>query len=156
MVVDKESMVITPFESLIASFAKETGLPLEVDARESCSLETEGLVVTLQYRRERGDVAIFAPVSEPGADLPPETLRAALELACNGEGTRGNFLGLFGDALILSAFVPFEGLTAATLGDRMLSFADAALAVRAALAAPAAEQAATGVSSSDTLGLLHV
>ena len=147
---------MTPFESLIGEFSKETGLPLEVDAGESCSLETDGLVVTLQYRRERGDVAIFAPVSEPGADLPSETFRTALTLACNGEGTRGNFLGLFGDALILSAFVPFEGLTAATLGDRVLAFADAALAVRAALAAPAAEQAAGGASSAETFDLLHV
>ena len=147
---------MTPFESLIGEFSKETGLPLEADAGESCSLETDGLVVTLQYRRERGDVAIFAPVSEPGADLPSETFRTALMLACNGEGTRGNFLGLFGDALILSAFVPFEGLTAATLGDRVLAFADAALAVRAALAAPAAEQAAGGASSAETFDLLHV
>ena len=147
---------MTPFESLIGEFSKETGLPLEADAGESCSLETDGLVVTLQYRRERGDVAIFAPVSEPGADLPSETFRTALTLACNGEGTRGNFLGLFGDALILSAFVPFEGLTAATLGDRVLAFADAALAVRDALAAPAAEQAAGGASSAETFDLLHV
>ena len=147
---------MTPFESLIGEFSKETGLSLKADAGESCSLETDGLVVTLQYRRERGDVAIFAPVSEPGADLPAETFRTALTLACNGEGTRGNFLGLFGDALILSAFVPFEGLTAATLGDRVLAFADAALAVRAALAAPAAEQAAGGASSAETFDLLHV
>ena len=138
---------MTPFESLIGEFSKETGLPLEADAGESCSLETDGLVVTLQYRRERGDVALFAPVSEPGADLPSETFRTALTLACNGEGTRGNFLGLFGDALILSAFVPFEGLTAATLGDRVLAFADAALAVRAALAAPAAPEPAPAPAS---------
>lgn len=147
---------MTPFESLIGEFSKETGLSLKADAGESCSLETDGLVVTLQYRRERGDVAIFAPVSEPDADLPPETLRTALTLACNGKGTRGNFLGLFDDTLLLSAFVPFEGLTAATLGDRVLAFADAALAVRVALAAPAAEQAAGGASSAETFDLLHV
>ena len=56
---------MTPFESLIAEFAKNTGLPLEADAQESCSLETEDLVITLQYRRERDDVVLFAPVSEP-------------------------------------------------------------------------------------------
>ena len=134
---------MTPFESLISAFAKETGLPLEVDARESCSLETDGLVVTLQYRRERGDVTIFAPVSEPDADLPPETLRTALTLACNGKGTRGNYLGLFAGTLLLSGFMPFDGLTADVLGDRVLAFADAALAVRAALAAPAAPEPAS-------------
>ncbi len=139
---------MTPFESLIGEFSKETGLSLKADAGESCSLETDGLVVTLQYRRERGDVAIFAPVSEPDADLPPETLRTALTLACNGKGTRGNFLGLFDDTLLLSAFVPFEGLTAAALGDRVLAFADAALAVRTALAAPTAELASAPVLGS--------
>ena len=92
---------MTPFESLIAEFAKNTGLPLEADAQESCSLETEDLVITLQYRRERDDVVLFAPVSEPGEELPPETLRAALELACNGKGTRGNYLGLFAGTLLL-------------------------------------------------------
>ena len=129
---------MTPFESLIAEFAKNTGLPLEADAQESCSLETEDLVITLQYRRERDDVVLFAPVSEPGEELPPETLRAALELACNGKGTRGNYLGLFAGTLLLSRFISFDGLTADALGDRVLAFSDAALAVRAALAEPAA------------------
>ena len=128
---------MTPFESLIAEFAKKTGLPLKVDGLESCSLETEGLVITLQYRRERDDVALFAPVSEPGEELPPETFRAALELACNGKGTRGNYLGLFAGTFLLSSFIPFDGLTADALGDRVLAFSAAALAVRAALAEPA-------------------
>ena len=134
---------MTPFESLIGGFSKETGLPLEVDGLESCSLETEGLVITLQYRRERDDVALFAPVSEPGEELPPETLRAALELACNGKSTRGNYLGLFAGTLLLSGFMPFDGLPADALGYRVLAFADAALAVRAALAAPAAPEPAS-------------
>ena len=133
---------MTPFESLIAEFAKNTGLPLEADAQESCSLETENLVITLQYRRERDDVVLFAPVSEPGEELPPETLRAALELACNGKGTRGNYLGLFAGTLLLSRFMSFDGLTADALGESVLAFADAALAVRAALAEPAAAPAA--------------
>ena len=133
---------MTPFESLIAEFAKKTGLPLKVDGLESCSLETEGLVITLQYRRERDDVALFAPVSEPGEELPPETFRAALELACNGKGTRGNYLGLFAGTFLLSRFIPFDGLTADALGDRVLAFSAAALAVRAALAAPAAQEPA--------------
>ena len=142
---------MTPFESLIAEFAKKTGLPLEVDVLESCSLETEGLVITLQYCRERDDVALFAPVTEPGEDLPPEKLRSALALACHGEGTRGNYLGLFEGTLLLSGFVPFDGLAADVLGERVLAFADAALAVRAALSAPAAAPAsAPGPTSSET------
>ena len=128
---------MTPFESLIAEFAKNTGLPLEADAQESCSLETEDLVITLQYRRERDDVVLFAPVSEPGEELPPETLRAALELACNGKGTRGNYLGLFAGTLLLSRFMPFDGLTADALGESVLAFADAALVEPAAEHVPA-------------------
>lgn len=141
---------MTPFESLIAEFAKNTGLPLEADAQESCSLETEDLVITLQYRRERDDVVLFAPVSEPGEELPPETLRAALELACNGKGTRGNYLGLFAGTLLLSRFIPFDGLTADALGDRELAFSDAALAVRAALVEPTA--APSSASGPDSFG----
>lgn len=138
---------MTQFETLIAELAKGTGLALEVDARESCALETEGLVVTMQYRREHDDVAFFAPVTEPGAPLTSETMRAALELACNGEGTRGNFLGLFEDALLMSAFVPLQGLDADALGARVLSFADSALAVRDSLAASGASDAAWKTSA---------
>lgn len=32
---------MTTFESLIAELAAATGLPLQIDARESCSLETD-------------------------------------------------------------------------------------------------------------------
>ena len=87
-------------------------------------------------------MVLFAPVSEPGEELPPETLRAALELACNGKGTRGNYLGLFAGTLLLSRFMPFDGLTADALGDRVLAFSAAALAVRDALTAPAAPEPA--------------
>jgi len=128
---------MSPFESLIHDFAASTGLPLEIDAQDACTLETDGLFVTIQYRRDRDDVALFSSVSDPGAALPPETLRTALGLACNGAGTRGNFLGLFDGALLLSTFLPMEGLTAESLAPRILAFADAAVAVREALAAPA-------------------
>ena len=60
-------------------------------------------------------------------------MHKALELACHGKGTHGNFLGLFDDSLVLSRFVPFEGLTAEKLGNFILAFADAAIAVASAL-----------------------
>jgi len=137
---------MTPFSSLIQSLAAATNLPLETDAQDSCTLETDGLLITLQYRREHDDVALFAPVTDPGAELSPETFRTALALSCHGEGTKGNFLGLFHNALVLSTFAPLEGLTAETLGARILAFADAAISVRDALdaPAPAAEPAASG------------
>ncbi len=130
---------MTPFSTLISSLAASTNLPLEIDAQDACTLETDGLFVTLQYRRERDDVVLFAPVTEAGDELSPETLRTALTLACHGEGTKGNFLGLFDGTLILSTFAPLEGLTPESLGAKVLAFADAALDVRDALAAPAHE-----------------
>jgi len=39
---------MTQFEALVSELAAATGLPLEIDARDACSLETDGLVVTLQ------------------------------------------------------------------------------------------------------------
>jgi hypothetical protein len=132
---------MTPFESLVSQLAAATGLPLEVDARDSCSLETDGLVITLQYRRGRDDLVIFAPVTDPDAKLAPETLRSALALACHGEGTHGNFLGLFEGTLLLSAVLPLEGLDADALAARLLAFSDTALGVRATLAAPTAAPA---------------
>ena len=81
------------------------------------------------------------------------TLRKALALACNGEGTRGNFLGLFDGTLLLSTFIPLEGLTAETLGGRILAFADTAHAVRDALAAAATEQTASGGVSGEAFFL---
>ena len=132
---------MTQFEALVSELAAATGLPLEVDARDACSLETDGLVITLQYRRERDDVALFAPVTEPEAELPPATLRKALALACNGEGTRGAYLGLFDGTLLLSTFMPLEGMNAEKLGGRILAFADTAHAVRDSLAASASEPA---------------
>ena len=132
---------MTQFEALVSELAAATGLPLEIDARDACSLETDGLVVTLQHRRERDDVALFSPVTEPDGELPPATLRKALALSCNGEGTRGAYLGLFDETLLLSTFIPLEGLTAETFGGRILAFADTAHAVRDALAASATEPA---------------
>ena len=35
------------FESLIADFAKMTGLPLSPDVRNGCALETDGLFITI-------------------------------------------------------------------------------------------------------------
>ena len=88
---------MTMYTQLIKELGEATGLPLELDARDACSLETEGLIVTLQYRRQQDDVALFAPVTNPEAEGDPDaaTLCKALALACHGQGTRGNFLGLF-------------------------------------------------------------
>lgn len=56
------------FESLVADFAKMTGPPLSPDERGGCALETDGLVITIQYRAE----ATTSPLS---ADFPSRTWR---------------------------------------------------------------------------------
>ena len=124
---------MTPFETIVSELATATGLAIQVDAQDSFALVTDGLVVTVQYRRDSDDVVLFAPLDSGKEDISPAQMRKALELACHGKGTRGNFLGLFDGALILSRFVPFEGLTSQKLGSLIIAFADAAIAVESAL-----------------------
>lgn len=125
------------FESLIADFAKMTGLPLAPDARNGCALETDGLVITIQYRAEADDIVIFAPVTDPEAPERPTKamLEKALALAHDGTYTAGATLGLFDGELILSVHLPMQGLDAETLGAKLSAFADAAISVRAEIAA---------------------
>ena len=134
------------FESLIADFAKMTGLPLSPDARGGCALETDGLFITIQYRAEAGDIVIFAPVTDPEAPERPTKamLEKALSLAHDGTYTAGATLGLFDGELILSVRLPMQGLDAETLGAKLAAFADAALSVRAEIAAAAVSANAGG------------
>ena len=128
---------MTAFESLISDFAQMTGLPLSPDARGGCALETDGLFITMQYRAETDDIVIFAPVTDPEAPERPTKamLEKALALAHDGKGTFGASLGLFDGELILSVHLPMHGLDAETLGAKLMAFADAAVSVRAEIAA---------------------
>ena len=134
------------FESLIADFAKMTGLPLSPDARGGCALETDGLFITIQYRAAADDIVIFAPVTDPEAPERPTKamLEKALALAHDGTYTAGATLGLFDGELILSVRIPMQGLDAETLGAKLSVFADAAISVRAEIAAAAVSADANG------------
>ncbi len=123
---------MTIFESLINDFAKATGLNLEIDADNSCALETDGLIIVIQYRQKSDDLVIFAPVTDPDriSVLSKELLSLALELSYNGEETGGNYLGLNKGVLILSRTVPLENLDHNKLADILLAFSDRALYVR--------------------------
>jgi len=125
------------FETLIADFSSKTGLSLVPDERQGCFLETDGVVITIQYRQEADEVVIFAPVTDPdsGAPLTKAMCEKALLLAYDGKGTSGASLGLFGDNLILSVHVPMDGLDASALGTKLLAFTDAAVSARAEIAA---------------------
>lgn len=125
------------FESLIADFSKMTGLPLSPDERGGCALETDGIFITIQYRAAADDVVIFAPVTDPEAAERPSKamLEKALSLAHDGKFTAGATLGLFDGELILSVPLPMEGLDAESFGVKLAAFADAAVSVRAEIAA---------------------
>ena len=123
---------MTAFESIISEMAAATGLPLEIDEKDACSVEADGIITTIQYRRDKDDVTIFSLVEEEADEAK---CRAALKLSLHGKGTDGNFIGLFDGGIVMSTFMPLEGLTAETLGARLLSFADTALQVRSAIEA---------------------
>jgi len=125
------------FESLIADFAKMTGLPLSPDERGGCALETDGIFITIQCRAAADDVVIFAPVTDPEAAERPSKamLEKALSLAHEGKGTSGATLGLFNGELILSVHLPMQGLDAESFGVKLSAFADAAVSVKAEIAA---------------------
>ena len=128
------------FESVIADFAKMTGLSLTPDVRGGCFLETDGIFITIQHREAADDVVIFASVTDPEAPERPTKamLEKALALAYDGIGTSGAFLGLLNGELILSVHLPMQGLDAETLGFRLTAFADAAVSVRNEIAAATA------------------
>ena len=145
------------FRTLIEEFAHETGLGLEIDDKGSCSVITGETVVTIQYREETDDVALFSAVTAPEDVMPPAVMRKALELACHGKGTHGNYLGLFGDTIVVSRFMPMDGLTTKALGATLVAFADTAAEIADALSvarqqgAPEAERGDGFASNLDTI-----
>ncbi|MCR5084396.1 MAG: type III secretion system chaperone [Succinivibrionaceae bacterium] len=120
------------FSQLISDLSRETGLGLEVDADNTCSLEFEGMIIVIEYREEADDVALFVPVTDPDRtyNVSPPVLRKALELGFNGEGTGGNFLGMFNGTLVMSRTVPFTGLGHQRLAALLAEFSERALLVR--------------------------
>ena len=123
---------MNPFEELTADFAKKMGVAVGGPGTDSIDLEAEGVVVSAQYRPERDDCVIF---SLPMEDAIPDAtmLRRALELAANGSGTDGHFLGLKEGMFMLSAVLPLQGLSAETFAQCLLRLAAASKRVTNAL-----------------------
>jgi hypothetical protein len=119
---------MNPFETVIKDLAEVTGLPLQVEADDSCSLESNDMIITIQYMREQDNVVIYAPVMVPEEEerLPYGVLRKALEFSYEGKGTHNAFLGMLNGALILSVSLPMTGLDADSLAVRILAFTDTA------------------------------
>lgn len=120
--------IMNLFKQMIQSLSEYVGIELTVNNNNAVILENNNLLITLQYRAEREDIVIFAPVTDPDKiDKPDEKiLRNALTLAYNGEGTEGNFLGLFNNHLILSNTIPLKDLTVENLSARIIQFSSTA------------------------------
>ncbi len=140
-----------PFEALMKGFTEATGLPMQISVDDSCSLETEGMIITMQYRQESDDIVIFAPVMTPDEDetLPNGVLRKALELSYNGKGTHGAFLGLFEGALVLSFTISTHGLNVDILCAHIIAFTETAQGIALELENILAEEGGYEVQNKD-------
>jgi len=152
---------MTAFESLMAEFSEKTGASFTPARDGSVSLEADGVYITMQSREARGDVLLF---TLPLGDMKPEaaTMEKALEIAAHGLGTDGFYLGISGDAFVLSGAMPLEGASAEDLANRLLALAAASEKVEKALARAIAEYAAAEVEreekshSDGNLSMIHV
>ncbi|MBR4611732.1 MAG: type III secretion system chaperone [Kiritimatiellae bacterium] len=139
------------FTALIADFAEKTGIPLDKSGAESIDVVTDDVVVSALHRADHDDCVIFTlPLEDAVPDGP--MLRRALELAANGDGTDGHFLGLKEGMLMLSAVLPLEGLDADEFGRRMLVLAAASHRVADALSHASAEGAGPAAARQDHAG----
>ena len=126
------------FATLVAEFAEKTGVEPGKLGADNFDVEADGVVVSAQYRAERDDCVIFSlPLEDAEPDGP--MLRRALELAADGAGTGGHFLGLREGMFMLSAVLPLAGLSADDFGRRILMLAAASKRVADELSRASAE-----------------
>ena len=126
------------FATLVADFAEKTGVEPGKLGADNFDVEADGVVVSAQYRAERDDCVIFSlPLEDAQPDGP--MLRRALELAADGNGTGGHFLGIREGMFMLSAVLPLEGLSADDFGRRILMLAAASKRVADELSRASAE-----------------
>ncbi|MBP5284620.1 MAG: type III secretion system chaperone [Kiritimatiellae bacterium] len=121
-----------PFEKLLAEFVEKTGVKTDGAGPNSIDVIADGVMVSAQYRPDRGDCVIF---TLPVEDLKPDgrMLRRALEIAADGEGTHGHFLGMREGMLVLSSVLKPVEISAEEFGIRLLDLAAASREVAAAL-----------------------
>ena len=129
------------FERLMVEFSEAAGIEARPDAQGTVWIDTDGVMVTVQYRQEHDDVLIFSlPLSGEIAD---ETMmRRALELSSAGLGTGGFYIGLHDGYLTLSTVIPLEGLNADMLAKRLLELSSATTRVTNSVTATVAETSA--------------
>ena len=52
---------MSAFNKLMEEFSAATGVDTVVDGERSCTLEADGILVTLQYLEDADEVVLFAP-----------------------------------------------------------------------------------------------
>lgn len=144
--------IMDAFDALISEFCGKTGLALQAAVDGSVNLVVDGLDVSVQYRPDRDDCVMFAlPLYD--AEPEPCIMRRALELAANGAGTGGHFLGIKEGMFILSSVVKMEGLSTEGFAERLISLANTTRRVAESLASAVAEDVAGHVETEDAGGV---
>lgn len=125
------------FKKIIAGFSAMTGLRLVPDEGQNYFLETDGIIITIQYSQDTDEIVISAPVMDADTGVTPTKAmyEKALSLSYDSKGTFGASLGLFDNKLILSIRLPMQDMDASDFGVKLSAFADAAVSARAEIAA---------------------
>lgn len=136
------------FETLITEFCAKTGIALQSGKDGSVDLVVDGLDVSVQYRQDKDDCVLF---TLPVHDTEPEPcmIRRALELAANGVGTGGHFLGIKEGMFVLSSVVKMDGLSAEGFAERLIFLANMTRHVAERLASAVAEDVVKHVERED-------
>lgn len=143
------------FETLLSEFCEKTGLALQSSKDGSVDLVVDGFDVSVQYRSDKDDCVLF---TLPLYDTEPEPcmMRRALELAANGAGTGGHFLGIKEGMFVLSSVVKMDGLSAEVFAERLISLANTTRRVAESLASAVAEDVVERVEKEESGVVLDV
>ena len=116
---------MTTYERLLSELSDGLGIAIAPDTDGIAELSAEGHLVLLRpdATGEREILAFATVASAPEDGFSAETLRQALEMNLFGRDVVGHHLGYFAGALLLSANLPIDGLTAEDLADRILVLA---------------------------------
>ncbi len=116
---------MTTYERLVSELGDGLGIELSPGTAGVVDVFAEGRVVTLRPDETgEGEVTVFTIVATaPEGGFAAGTLARALKMNLFGREVAGHNLGLFGDALVLSAALPIADLPVEGLADRVVAVA---------------------------------
>ena len=107
--------------ALIQELAALTGADVALSPEGVAELVADGNALTLRWREEDQDWLCYGVALDGGCDpLAREVLARALEFNLFGADALGLHVGLFANAIVLSATCPAAGLTAEAFAERLL------------------------------------